>query len=275
MKLAFGVIQFLLVRMMRAAPIFSGLAKVLLSYSQCIGALNRFALVRWPRLFVEFMAKMDVLVPEFFSVVPAECLAGTRFGFYIEFFTTFCMPILLIVGIAFVVLLVRVIGIRLKWPRRGGVQSPRGLRGFLHALNHPRLYHLMIMAMLVVYPSIARKTLALFDCMPAGQVEGVSVSLLRDDPGFICYDSQWQAWSILAWISFGMYCLGIPLLMLILARACCPCLKPNAVQHTTHCTPIPPYPPVHRPSSPPPFLRWRNVAAARKFACLDNGDVSR
>ena len=49
--------------------------------------------VRWPTLFVEFMRSLDVLVPEFLSVVPAECIADQTFGFYLEFLFTFCMPI--------------------------------------------------------------------------------------------------------------------------------------------------------------------------------------
>ena len=53
-------------RIRRAAPVFSGLAKVLLSYTQCISALNRFPLVKWPDLFIEFMESMNILVPEFF-----------------------------------------------------------------------------------------------------------------------------------------------------------------------------------------------------------------
>ena len=49
--------------------------------------------------------------------------------------------------------------------------------------------------------------------------------------------------------------------------------KRCAAHNALHAdTPIPAGPP---PFLAPPFLRWRNVAAARKFACLDNGDVSR
>lgn len=229
-----------------ALPIFSGLAKVILSYTQCIGALNRFALVKWPRLFIEFMEKLDVLVPEFLSVVPAECIAATRFGFYLEFLATLLMPLLLMLFIVFVLVVVRVVGILLKWPRAGAsdpgkkVEGPydpherlalepseeasdtppetQGLRGFVRALQHQNVYHLMIMAMLVMYPAIARKTMFMFDCMDGGYApDGTEIRLLRDDPATLCGDAEWNRWMPLAIASIIVYCLGVPVAFFILA----------------------------------------------------------
>ena len=37
----------------------SGLTKISLSYSQCLGAVSRFARVKWPGVFVAFMAALD------------------------------------------------------------------------------------------------------------------------------------------------------------------------------------------------------------------------
>ena len=49
-------------------------------------------------------------------------------------------------------------------------------------------------------------------------LDGVPIRLLRADPGIYCDTAEWYAWSVLAWVSFGLYCLGVPLLMLVLAR---------------------------------------------------------
>ena len=234
-------------RVRRALPIFSGLAKVLLSYTQCIGALNRFSLVRWPRLFIEFMENLDVLVPEFLSVVPAECIANTRFTFYFEFIVTLAMPLVLIGVIALVLVIVRATGILLKWPRAGKakpqdekdegpvdptlqfVQRPGdagslpppetlGVRGFFLALRHQNVFHLMIMAMLVMYPAIARKTMFLFDCMNGGYTaDGAELWLLRDDPATMCYDATWRFWSVFAFASIVVYCLGVPVAFFVLS----------------------------------------------------------
>ena len=233
-------------RVHRALPIFSGLAKVLLSYTQCIGALNRFGLVRWPKLFIEFMENLDVLVPEFLSVVPAECIAGERFTFYFEFFATLAMPLVLIGTIALMLAFVRWVGIKLKWPRKGmakleatqagpidpterSVQKPGdqassappetlGMRGFLLALSHPNVFHLMFMAMLVMYPAIARKTMFMFDCMNGGlKADGTPLFLLRDDPATECYDATWRTYSVFAYVSIVVYCLGVPVAFLALA----------------------------------------------------------
>ena len=53
------------------------------------------------------------------SIVPAECLAGTRFDFYFEFIVTLSMPLVLVGIIALALLLVRTVGIKLRWPRAG------------------------------------------------------------------------------------------------------------------------------------------------------------
>ena len=47
------------------------------------------------------------------------------------------------------------------------------------------------MAMLVMYPAIARKTMFIFDCMDAGYTpEGKPLFLLRDDPSIECFKTD-------------------------------------------------------------------------------------
>ena len=58
--------------------VVSGLFKVLLSYSQCLSSMTRFDQVKWPRIFVEFMATLEEMIPDVFSVLPAECINGDR-----------------------------------------------------------------------------------------------------------------------------------------------------------------------------------------------------
>ena len=67
--------------------------------------------------------------------------------------------------------------------------------------------------MLFCYPSIARKSLAVFDCVLAGEdAVGTPVELLRHDPAIVCYDAEWRGWAVIAaTIGIGFYCLGFPL----------------------------------------------------------------
>ena len=68
--------------------------------------------------------------------------------------------------------------------------------------------------MLFCYPSIARKALAVFDCVSAGEdAAGNSVQVLRHDPASVCYDAVWRMWAVIAaTLGIGTYCLGFPLL---------------------------------------------------------------
>ena len=60
------------------------LFKILLSYMQCLGAINRFSRLRWPQIFVGFVESLDVVNFEFLSMFPAECITGSRLGFFWE-----------------------------------------------------------------------------------------------------------------------------------------------------------------------------------------------
>ena len=45
----------------KAPSILSGLVKIFISFMQCIGALNRFPLVKWPKLFIKFMDQLAII----------------------------------------------------------------------------------------------------------------------------------------------------------------------------------------------------------------------
>jgi hypothetical protein len=60
---------------------------------QCLSTLRRFSKVRWPVTFVAFIEAIDIFLIEAFSVVPAECLAGRRLGFFYELVATLVLPL--------------------------------------------------------------------------------------------------------------------------------------------------------------------------------------
>ena len=79
--------------------------------------------------------------------------------------------------------------------------------------NRPKVWKLMIWVMLFCYPSLARKSLSVFDCVEAGEDEaGMTIFLLRSDPAERCYEGAWTAWAVLAGtLGIGFYCVGFPL----------------------------------------------------------------
>ena len=113
---------------------------------------------------------------------------------------------------------------RRRHGRRASAREPAdassdGRRGLLTALNHPRVYKVLTWTMLLIYPSLARKSLATFDCLAAGlDASGAPVVLLRDDPVEPCYVGAWIGWAVVAGVGVAVYCLGLPLIALLLAR---------------------------------------------------------
>ena len=208
------------------AAVTTGVLKVLISYAQCLGALQRFPLVRWPRIFDAFMAALDQLNLEVFSTLPPECLTGGRLGFFTELAFWMSVPLLSLAGVLLIA--------AAMWATRKGCGEPAdassdGWRGLLAALNHPRVYKVLTWTMLLIYPSLARKSLATFDCLAAGlDASGAPVVLLRDDPVEPCYVGAWIGWAVVAGVGVAVYCLGLPLIALLAREAstCAPLRTP-------------------------------------------------
>ena len=82
-------------------------------------------------------------------------------------------------------------------------------------LGNPRTHKLLQIALLFMYPSLARKSIAVFDCIPAGE----GLWLLRDDPVLQCYTAQWSVMAAVAGgVGVCLYCLGLPLAAFLMAR---------------------------------------------------------
>ena len=91
------------------------------------------------------------------------------------------------------------------------------------AWNQPAMYRLLTWAALILYPPICRKSLTIFDCVPAGidEVTGQLIMVLRDDPTLPegrCQTAWWTGWAVFASVGIAVYCLGIPVVSLYLAR---------------------------------------------------------
>ena len=74
---------------------------------------------------------------------------------------------------------------------------------------------------LIMYPSLSRKCLAIFDCVEAGVDDlGVEVRVLRDDPVLPegqCYADLWNVHAAFAGFGIAAFCIGIPALALYLS----------------------------------------------------------
>jgi hypothetical protein len=211
----------------------SGLCKILLAYSQCLSAINRFPEVAWPKTFISFMETLDEVNIEIFSVIPAECLANGRLGFYWELMAVLMMPLAMVGGAFMLVFLMRwaagcvpAVSLRSRsrccqfgWTLDDNTPNWEGL---VASWGHPRMFKLLTWAFLIVYPPISRKCLAIFDCIDAGNDEIGTIRLLRDDPvfpdGWCSFDNpKYALFASIACLGIVVYCLGLPLLAYYLA----------------------------------------------------------
>ena len=126
----------------------AALAKLLISYCQCIGALNRISGIHWPNDFLRFMKALDrAFNLELFSVLPPECVSGSRIGFYMELLVTLLLPIAIVLFLILLVASHRRLAIKYHWKLEGdddkSVSTP-GWAGLRTALVRPRVCKVLI-----------------------------------------------------------------------------------------------------------------------------------
>ena len=71
-----------------------------------MGDLGRFALVQWPAMLQRLFDFLDVLIPDVFAAVPAECIGNRRYGFYWELSLALSLPLLCALAVGLLALLV-------------------------------------------------------------------------------------------------------------------------------------------------------------------------
>ena len=199
-------------------PICTSLAKVLISFCQCLGTIKRLDRVKWPHLFVDFMERLDFLNLELFSVVPAECVMGDRLGFMFELLATVLLPIIMFAAALLVLIVIRLAKMFGRaFSSSTSFYSP--MPSLYSEVTQPRMFTLMSWVLLLMYPPLARKSLAFFHCVEAGEDgEGVQIFLMREDPAVRCYGLSWWAWSPVAFLSVAVYCVGLPFVSFVLTR---------------------------------------------------------
>lgn len=206
-------------RMAPLLPIVSGLFKALLSFSQCLSAVGRFEQVRWPDHFVqEFLPVLNALDIELFALVPAECVGKQRLGFPFELAATLLCPFAIILGpyalLWIIQLHTRLLACQTSCCR--AVYSAH--RGAWRLYTNSRSFKLMELGILLIYPTLARKCLSTFSCVPAMDEEGQSIELLREDPAVVCFEGSWWVLMLMSIGGLVFFCFGLPLFAIQLIR---------------------------------------------------------
>jgi hypothetical protein len=205
---------------------------------QCLSTLRRFSKVRWPETFTAFIEAIDIFLLEAFSVVPAECIAGRRLGFFYELVATLVLPLMTFLVIMLMAALLY--GCELSSVRRkkrlelraqakvqeearaqaGGTEvampakRPCAVRhhhedSLLKMLNRPQVWTLNILAWLLLYPSVTRKALETFDC-----IELLGRKYLRADPAISCDDEEYYLMACIACVGVLYGCVLAPAMVI-------------------------------------------------------------
>ena len=178
--------------------------KILLSYTQMLYVFRRYTRVQWPALFETFLDILDLsqlvgvesIVGK--AIMPFHCMFGSvTLNFYDRMLLTLLMPFIGS-GIIFTIAII----VRMCTSRRRFTSVVT----WSEYMASPPIWSVHIWFVLLSYPTLCRETFAIFSC-----IEVRDVYLLYSDPTIICYDARWLAWSSVAAISVGVFCLGIPL----------------------------------------------------------------
>ena len=181
--------------------IIAGLFKVGLSFLQCLGAVSRFTMVKWPSIFLRFTQLVYEMIPDIFTILPAECVVQGRLGFYIELLTALLMPIGFSAATAIVTFCSRVLCSGCNQKKRDNSQGMQGSRAF----------SVHIFLFLCIYPLVMRKCFSIYDCIPAGMDKNYQeVFVIREDPVELCYTYEYWAWTAAASGGILAYCIVAP-----------------------------------------------------------------
>ena len=184
----------------------AGLVRIGVGYCQTVGVFRRLLRVQWPRQFFAFLQALDKLSPDVVSLVPAECVADRSINFLMQLIATLAMPILSMLLLALLGMVVA--------PGAGRWHPREGPCKLMVALsNWPQVWDLASWAVLLQYPTIARKTVQAFDCIPYEDDW-----LLRSDPTLSCRTAEWYLSAAMAALGIAFYCIGIPLMAMLVAR---------------------------------------------------------
>jgi len=186
----------------RSLPMAATMLKITVGFGQCVSTSSRLRSVRWPPIFSSMLEWLsDIFAFELMTLLPAECAADARFGFYVELIVTLIAPV---AGV-FALLALNTILM---------CGCTRRRHSMAQVLHNPRLWDLVIWLLLLLYPSLSRKPLSVFDCLP---YEG-GTELLRADPVIHCWDGEWTVFAATAGAASIIYCLGLPALACWAAR---------------------------------------------------------
>ena len=169
----------------------------------------RFTNVHWPDAFVALLKALNLSALLGIQVwvgdllLPFECALALPIHFFTRLLLTLLLPLgisAIVFGVAFLV-----------WRASGRDDDARKA-----LFASPGVFNVHIWALLLLYPSLCRVTLATFSCVPLIAADGTTSYRLFDDPAIECYTDKdsWTGWATVAGVGIAVYCIGAPLSML-------------------------------------------------------------
>jgi len=190
----------------RHSTIVATYAKIVVGFSQCLGAFRSFTRVHLPEPFATFISWLDVLNIDFAQILSIECATGQRLGFVYELGGIIIQPLFGLLGVLLLGTFV--------WLCRPPDGERRCFLSLSSLLGQPQITNLLFWVLLVLYSSVCQCTASAFVCLPYYEH-----SLLAQDASIVCYTSlDWQVGAGLSVAAMLVFCVGLPMGLLLWTR---------------------------------------------------------
>lgn len=184
----------------------ANILRIVLGYVQCLCVFRSFLRVRFPPVFDGFVAYLEMLSPDLLRLVGFRCVLPDGLSYQVELLTALVLPFVPI--LALLLLALAVVRCTPIWSQVVGVRTL--LRAIL---TWPQVWDLGWWSFLLMYPTLSRQTLAMFDC-----VEYADSQVLRTQTDVRCYSATWLPWAVVALTGSAVYCFGAPVGIIMAVR---------------------------------------------------------
>ena len=194
----------------------SNLAAIMLSFAQILeGTVGVYSGVEWPNLFSNFWKILNIAGLDFVSMSGISCAA--KVDFYLSFLGQMCIPAIVsaYLGVYYLISAAKVHVkekaqlLTLKNPVKKMQLKVQTAMKIEKLQGRTRRW--IVKILILIHTPIARKWMQYNDCTV---IEGVAY--LKADYSVVCYDAQWQAFSVPMVLVGIIYIIGLPLGLLYL-----------------------------------------------------------
>jgi hypothetical protein len=172
--------------------------KIFLSFVQILSSMpGVYSGVPWPSLFLEVTVPLGVINLDLFSLFRSPESCQLSVNFLHRFAVHMALPGLLLVSLILAYVFASICGKKVKSAKKD---------------RAAKITKIIILGTLFMYPGLCTSIFSVFRCK---KIDGVDGQWLVADFSIKCHQRVHETYSLAAFVFFGVYILGVPLLVLI------------------------------------------------------------